>query len=119
MGGRVIVKVKCKTTLGWGEGWVWHGVAAIKILFLCRQTGRQAAFPFPEILNQTPDSFLRRYPLPFSEGSIELPHKGEFRFLKGPSTLNKHQAGAKALLVLPQPRVCNLLPLWITRPDLH
>lgn len=40
-------------------------------------------------------------------------HKGEFRSLKGPSTLNKHQAEAKALLVLPQHRVCNLLPLWI------
>lgn len=39
--GGVVVKVKCRTTLGWGEGWGWDGVAAIKILFLCRQTGRQ------------------------------------------------------------------------------
>lgn len=37
----VAVKVKCKTTLGWGEGWGWDRVAGIKILFLCRQTGRQ------------------------------------------------------------------------------
>lgn len=37
----VVVKVKCKTTLGCAEGWGWDGVTAIQILFLCRQTGRQ------------------------------------------------------------------------------
>lgn len=83
---------------------MWWGLGAIKTLVLKA---------VPEILGQTRHFFPRTSPTP-SSLRAELnscacgEHKGEFRFLKGPSVLNKQLGQARSFLVVGEHKVRRL-----------
>lgn len=64
-----------------------------------------------EILGQTPHFFPRTSPTQLNSCACGE-HKGEFRFLKGPSVLNKQWGQARSFLVVGEDKVRSLSSPW-------